>query len=757
MAYSIQDLGPSRLMSALACIVLSSTAVAGPSGQWVGGGDLCPSSRTAPICAYDPDTERLFVLVGHDFSELAKTDAWALDLRGVPRWNPIAIGGPQPGIGGTHVFDPVRGRVIAFGGRRDIHDYNSETWSHALGNAVAWSQETTSPPPSARSGASGVYDSARDRMIVFGGRTGFSSWVGDVHALDFGTNVWQPITPSGTPPDARSEHAAIYDPVGDRMILFGGQNGSGALGDVWQLEFSPTPHWSLLDVLPSPHPSARAGAAVIHDPVRNRMIVVGGTSGQSETWALNLVSLVWAQLAVAPARSGAGAVYDPEMDRLVMFGGQQGPHLRYDAWELALWTPSPWKVLHVGKPGPRHGHTAIYVPTRDEVVLFGGNGSTSFGDASAYNDVIVYPLDDPNWLALATTGTAPWPGSGHSAIYDPGQNRMIVYGGGNGAGASDLRSLSLGITPTWTRLTATGALPGPRMNHTAIHDPIRNRMILYGGNGTDTRVFALALDGPPVWEQIVGQTAGIEPRVGHSAVYDPLRDRMIVFGGGDHPQLWALSLGAVPTWTSLSALGDPPIENSYSTEIYDPEWDRILFFGGTFQSPSNAVFELSFLGGTPTWTQLSPTGPGLTHRSHAAGAYDPGRNAFFVHGGYFSFSSSSYSVDGHRLLTWTDFVSAPESALPSALAIRQVRPNPGRGLQTFELELPLPVASGRLEVFTVTGQRVWSRTTGPLVAGRHAIAWEGRTSDDRLAAPGVYLARLSAGTATRSLRFVRVP
>jgi hypothetical protein len=49
----------------------------------------------------------------------------------------------------------------------------------------------------------------------------------------------------------------------------------------------------------------------------------------------------------------------------------------------------------------------------------------------------------------------------------------------------------------------------------------------------------------------------LEPIAYHSAIYDPVRDRMVVFGGFDglgnlHNDVWVLSLAGAPTWSLLS-------------------------------------------------------------------------------------------------------------------------------------------------------------------------------------------------------------
>src|ERR1019366_2427734 len=104
----------------------------------------------------------------------------------------------------------------------------------------------------------------------------------------------------------------------------------------------------------------------------------------------------------------------------------------------------------------------------------------------------------PTWSQLSLSGAAPGPRIFHSAVYDPASNRMIVFGGNNcfTAGAqfyNDVWVLSnangLGGAPAWTQLSPAGAPPSPREHLSAVYDPTNNIMIIFGGVDTDNDVF----------------------------------------------------------------------------------------------------------------------------------------------------------------------------------------------------------------------------------------------------------------------------
>src|SRR5439155_14330765 len=104
-------------------------------------------------------------------------------------------------------------------------------------------------------------------------------------------------------------------------------------------------------------------------------------------------------------------------------------------------------------PPPRREHTAVYDAANNLMVVFGGDQTCLPPD----NDVWV--LSNANgsgtsvWSPLTTAG-GPIPArQDHSAVYDPANNRMTVFGGFTGAIANDVWVLSnangVGGTPTW--------------------------------------------------------------------------------------------------------------------------------------------------------------------------------------------------------------------------------------------------------------------------------------------------------------------
>ncbi len=306
-------------------------------------------------------------------------------------------------------------------------------------------------------------------------------------------------------------------------------------------------------------------------------------------------------------------------------------------------------------PGPRNYAAAVMDTNANQMIVYGGE----LGDDDSLTDVWRLNFGStfaaiPSWTQIVPSGTGPAYGDG-SAVYDSTNSRLVVFGG-YGAGYTNevfvlTNANGINGTPTWVQLSPTGAPPTPRTSDSAVYDPTNNRMIVFGGWTGSTRLNdvwvlteANGLNGTPSWIQLTPSGTAPPARCVHSAVYDATNNRMIIFGGfsgtSNLNDVWVLSnangLGGTPAWTQLSPLGAPPAQLSFPTAVFDPSTDQMVIFGGnTTSGPLSAVFTLSNannLGGEPTWTQRSPAGtPGA--RYGATGVYNPGNDQLIIFGG----------------------------------------------------------------------------------------------------------------------------
>jgi N-acetylneuraminic acid mutarotase len=151
---------------------------------------------------------------------------------------------------GCAIFDPLNGRVLLFGGEDwapSISTKTNDTWAYDP-ETNSWEElRPAGKLPSARADHAMAYDVANDRIILFGGYDG-SSCLDDTWAYDPSTNAWTELEPAGDRPRAREGHSLVYDPTSGDLILFGGRSWDwGELNDTWVYD-SATNSWS--EVLP---------------------------------------------------------------------------------------------------------------------------------------------------------------------------------------------------------------------------------------------------------------------------------------------------------------------------------------------------------------------------------------------------------------------------------------------------------------------------------------------------------------------------
>jgi hypothetical protein len=170
-----------------------------------------------------------------------------------------------------------------------------------------------------------AYDSARDRIVLFGGAPGHSdTWEWD------GT-TWLQRTPPLSPPQ-RYGHAMAYDSARGWVVLFGG-TGSGTLNDTWEWNGA-----TWLQRTPANSPPGRYHHAMAY-----------GGSGLSDTWEWDGTNWLQRATAVSPGpRRFHAMAWDSGRGRAVLFGGEPvAGHSPSDTWELS----TPVDPAGPGQPG----------------------------------------------------------------------------------------------------------------------------------------------------------------------------------------------------------------------------------------------------------------------------------------------------------------------------------------------------------------------------------------------------------------------
>lgn len=210
------------------------------------------TDSTAPVredhtAIFDSRGKRMVLFGGRD-NDFTLFDIWAFDLDPqsptFEKWQDLTIFDQHPMGRADHVatYDSLRNRMIVYGGwDNDSNEYIEDTWAFYFAEppdtAGHWRQiKTSKSHPPKRRHAVGVYDSARDWFIIFGGY-GEKGFLNDVWAFDLKEDLWINITPG---PQPRMDHQAIYDPRSQRFMIYGGDALlEGKFHDLWELQVQP--------------------------------------------------------------------------------------------------------------------------------------------------------------------------------------------------------------------------------------------------------------------------------------------------------------------------------------------------------------------------------------------------------------------------------------------------------------------------------------------------------------------------------------
>src|SRR5262249_317575 len=134
------------------------------------------------------------------------------------------------------------------------------------------------------------------------------------------STTWEMLSPP-----LRQAHTIIYDSKRDRMVMFGGTDGTPR-NDTWALSLKGNLGWELLQTV-GEVPPRLMHHSTIYDPVRDRMIVLAGLgNADSSVWALSFGDgNRWTQLEQTGDRPGVSnsgqAIYDSRGDRLIFLSG----------------------------------------------------------------------------------------------------------------------------------------------------------------------------------------------------------------------------------------------------------------------------------------------------------------------------------------------------------------------------------------------------------------------------------------------------
>ena len=285
-----------------------------------------------------------------------------------------------------------------------------------------------------------------------------------------------------------------------------------------------------------------------------------------------------------------------------------------------------WSQITAANSGPRArtDHTAIVDPVRNNLLVFGGRGSSTFGDTW------IFDLNTRKWREVV--GQGPAARFGHGAVYDGANRRMVVVMGEGAGFFNDVWTFDLD-KETWKQLMPSSNgpdVPRTRYGQSAALDGKGRVFISHGfsdqGRFDDTWAFDMAVN---KWINLT-PASGPKPlkRCLHEMAYDASSDRVIMFGGcsspfGPCPQgdIWAFDLKS-NSWKELAPAGTKPSARSNPSVAYDATAKKILLFGGSTANGASAE-AWSYDLASNAWTKMQATNGPAARSSHATANDQP--------------------------------------------------------------------------------------------------------------------------------------
>ena len=213
------------------------------------------------------------------------------------------------------------------------------------------------------------------------------------------------------------------------------------------------------------------------------------------------------------------------------------------------------------RPYLRTGHSFTW--GANHLFIFGGTLSY---EQRKVNDLFITNLDRMVWMKMQPNGERPIERDGHCTVFDPVRKRLLVFGGRSIAKKrlNDLFSYDM-VSNTWTKMAPEGNLPAPREfgNMLLLND---DTAVLFGGRGSGQRyndMHFLDLSHPKLmWSQPIIAGSAPSPRQDVALCGDG-EGKIFVHAGRNNfilDDLYSLDVTDPKnmTWMEVPTAGRPP-------------------------------------------------------------------------------------------------------------------------------------------------------------------------------------------------------
>jgi hypothetical protein len=162
----------------------------------------------------------------------------------------------------------------------------------------------------------------------------------------------------------------VFDSARERAVLFGGETATGLANDTWEWDGDA---WTQQE---DTGPSPRQFHAMGFDLVHKRVVLFGGDPGNGnalgDTWSWD--GSTWTQISDFGASPCMYAAMVSTDVQIAMFGGLNSfntspPTIFHESW---VFDGKHWTHRQDIGPGPRWAHAMAFDTDRRNIVLFGG-------------------------------------------------------------------------------------------------------------------------------------------------------------------------------------------------------------------------------------------------------------------------------------------------------------------------------------------------------------------------------------------------
>ena len=599
-----------------------------------------PSPRTMARMAFHEETRQGVLFGGrgpHDTAtgvshSSAETWLWS-GTRWVQRF-PIR----HPAARDSHsmVYDSKRERVLLFGGRQEPGTsderatFFNDLWAW---DGSEWTRIDTPTTPPARGNAAMAYDRARDRVVLFGGNIYGPDNEKIVAALDtweFDGNDWT-LVANGTPDIGKP--VAAYDQARNETIVLGVLNDSTLAPAMYRYDAAGA---AWVRVTPEKVPPCVNEGHMVYQSHDQTLLWLGGvcptnTPGVDEVYTWDGTNWTKATVGEIPRGVGQAVMYDDSRRSLVVYGGSLTALNELRSFTYLL-RDGAWKGIGgVGmRPAPRSLMALNGDPQRAIVWMFGGLHESS----DAYHSDF-WGYRNGQWYRAETQNG---PGEGCAsplAAFDSNRGRLVVACGGSSVFEWD--------GTAWKSVTSSRS-PEIRRFAAMVYDETLKKTVLFGGYGVNYLNDTWLWDGSQ-WTEVKGDKP--EHRALMSMWYDPLLKKTVLYGGlgrrnleekiQRHADMWSFNGTG---WTKMNVTETPGMRFGAQIAV-NPESGKLVLFGGLRAEQIDEKTLTQFYGddmwewdgSANRWTRLTPP-RSPSPRENGSLGWDPSINKMVLFGGY---------------------------------------------------------------------------------------------------------------------------